>query len=224
MTEGRAKDWRAAFRAILGGKAPGEKLKRLLAEGKKTPTLLKDAAGISAGPVPFHSGSLLDHMARCMNETAGDPLAVWMALCHDAGKLTTPRDMLPHHYNHESRGEILARQWARELKLDEHWGEAGAMCSRLHMKAGKFMLLRPGKKLTLLEEVDASGCGAQFLRVINADTKTRLGDWLAFLCKIRAEAQARGMERDQQILLIKDINIHLLTQASTAQADAGSGG
>ena len=54
-----------------------------------------------------------------MDAVAGDGLAVWMALAHDAGKLTPPRVLWPHHYGREERGEVLARQWTARLHLPD---------------------------------------------------------------------------------------------------------
>ena len=61
-------------------------------------TELEAIARIPAGPVRWHSGSVLQHTVRVMNAVAGNSLAVWMAFCHDLGKLLTPEEELPHHY------------------------------------------------------------------------------------------------------------------------------
>ncbi|NCC23693.1 MAG: tRNA nucleotidyltransferase, partial [Deltaproteobacteria bacterium] len=46
-------------------------------------TELDGARSIPAGPRPRHDESLLEHTARVMDRLAGDPLSVWMGLCHD---------------------------------------------------------------------------------------------------------------------------------------------
>ena len=63
---------------------------------------------IPAGPVKWHANSVLGHSLRLMDELAGDAMAVWMALCHDLGKIGTDPALLPHHYGHEVRGVPLA--------------------------------------------------------------------------------------------------------------------
>ena len=45
------------------------------------------ARHIPAGPAQWHANSVLGHSLRLMDELAGDALAVWMALCHDLGKI-----------------------------------------------------------------------------------------------------------------------------------------
>ena len=42
-----------------------------------------------------------------MDRCAGHPLAVWMGLCHDLGKVRTEEAILPHHYGHELKGVDL---------------------------------------------------------------------------------------------------------------------
>ncbi len=167
------------FPQLLGSRRPGDEFRDWK---RPLPCFLDQAAVISAGPPPWHNGSVLDHLARCMNEVAGDPLAVWMALAHDAGKLTTPQAMLPHHYGHELRGEILAPMWASWLGLDAFYAEAGRLAARWHMRAGRYGILRPGKKLQLLQTFPPDGAGASFWKVVDADTKSRisrlaLADW-----------------------------------------------
>ncbi|MDE5833873.1 MAG: tRNA nucleotidyltransferase, partial [Desulfovibrio sp.] len=88
------------FVKLIKSSRPGDGLPEFVVACPGVLTLLEKARDIPAGPKAYHSGSVLIHLARCMNETAGDHMAVWMALCHDSGKLTTPASMLPHHYNH----------------------------------------------------------------------------------------------------------------------------
>ncbi|MBD5641600.1 MAG: hypothetical protein HDQ91_04195 [Desulfovibrio sp.] len=156
------------FEQLLRSARPGD---ALLEWTKPLPVFLDTANAISAGPRPWHSGSVLGHLARCMNETAGDPLAVWMALTHDAGKLTTPKCLLPHHYGHELRGAILAPIWARQLGLGPAYAEAGRLAARWHMRAGKYAVLRQGKKRQLLETFPPDGAGASFWKMVDADCR-----------------------------------------------------
>lgn len=168
------------FASLLGSQAPGDELK----DWKYPfPSFFGHAGSITAGPPPWHNGSLLDHLARCMNEVAGDPLAVWLAFTHDAGKCTTPLALLPHHYGHELRGAILAPIWARQLGIDEYYAALGGLGARWHMRAGRYQILRPGKKRQLLEAFPPTGPGKSFWKVIDADTRSRvsalaLTDWL----------------------------------------------
>lgn len=156
------------FGKLLRSERPGDALREW--QGPM-PVFLDTADSISAGPVPWHTGSVLNHLGRCMNETAGDPLAVWMAFTHDAGKLTTPAILLPHHYGHELRGALLAPIWARQLGLDSAYAEAGKLAARWHMRASRFPVLRQGKKLQLLHTFPPRGSGASFWKMVDADCR-----------------------------------------------------
>lgn len=156
------------FADLLASSRPGDGLKDW---NKPVPVFLNIAKDISAGPKPYHSGSVLDHLCRCMNEVAGNPLAVWMALAHDSGKLLTPAHMLPHHYGHEQRGAVLAPLWAAQLELGKEYAKAGAMAARFHMRAGRYEILRPGKKKLLLELFPPKGSGIPFWKMVNADCR-----------------------------------------------------
>ena len=158
------------FCRLLEQPQPGAELRRLLTAGQGPRLVfLDDAPHIPAGPPPWHGGSVLDHLCRCMNAVAGDPLAVWMALAHDAGKLTTPRALWPHHYGHEIRGEALVRQWTLQLRLPAAWRDAGCLAVRLHMKAGRYFHLRPATRYDLLRELASCPFLDAFWRVIDAD-------------------------------------------------------
>lgn len=167
------------FVQLLESPYPGEELK---AWKQPFPTFWETAASVSAGPRPWHSGSVLEHIARCMNAVAGDPLAVWMAFVHDAGKLTTPAVLLPHHYGHEQRGAILAPLWAKQLGLAPSYALAGELAARWHMRAGRYPILRPGKKRQLLETFPPLGAGKSFWALVDADTRSNISslaleDW-----------------------------------------------
>lgn len=165
-----------SFLDILASPTPGDELKEW--QGPY-PVLFKKASQITAGPYPWHTGTLLDHMIRCMNAVAGDPVAVWMAMAHDLGKLTTPQAMLPHHYGHEKRGEVLARIWADQLGLDNEYSKAGCQAACWHMRAGRYIKLRYGKRLKLLETFPPISSGRSFWKLVDADSKNNISE-LAF--------------------------------------------
>lgn len=186
--------------SLLGASNPGACLVRAVGRREAwLPSFLALADDIPAGPRPWHSGSVLGHTARCMDSVAQDPLAVWMALAHDAGKLTTPAGLWPHHYGHELRGKQLASVWAAQLGLPDAYRRAGIMAALLHMKAGRYALLRPGKKLDLLNELGASGFFHSFWKMVDADTRSDISkvaarDWEL----VRSVPHVAGEERQRQ--------------------------
>ena len=78
---------------------------------------LETSMDIPAGPVAYHSGSVMAHLMDVMDAVAGDPLCVWMALCHDLGKIGTDPALLPHHYGHELRGAEPAEHDVRPIMI-----------------------------------------------------------------------------------------------------------
>ncbi|HKK33751.1 MAG TPA: tRNA nucleotidyltransferase, partial [Desulfomicrobiaceae bacterium] len=85
------------------GPRPGRFLELLTRTGLLAPWFLElhRADTVPAGPPPYHTGSLLDHIATVMNRAAPDPDLVWMALCHDLGKAGTDPGQWPRHHHHE---------------------------------------------------------------------------------------------------------------------------
>lgn len=192
------------FFRLLCAAQPGDLLRRLLLAGQGPRlTFLADAPRIPAGPLPYHAGSVLDHLARCMNAVAGNPPAVWMALTHDAGKLTTPAALWPHHYGHELRGVRLAAVWAAQLQLPPAWRQAGCMTARLHMKAGRYSELRAATRYDLLRELAASPCASAFWQVVDADSRQAVSvqarrDWHR-ICELPLEGLSE--ERARQLAI-----------------------
>lgn len=194
----------ALLQQILTSAAPGDALKASLCYGGFAALpCLANAADIPAGPAPYHSGSVLDHTARCMNWTAGDPIAVWMAMVHDCGKLTTPKEMWPHHYGHEQRGESLAAMWGAKLGLDHDYIDGGAMAAALHMRAARYPIMRPGKKLKILKDIWATPWADSFLKVVEADSRSKVGRLLA--AHHKALLESGETDEDSQIRLLASL-------------------
>lgn len=105
-----------------------------------------------------------------MDAVAGDPLCVWMALCHDLGKIGTDPALLPHHYGHELRGAEPAEHVAKRLALPARYGAAGVLSSQLHMKAGIYEMLRAGTRCDLLMQVHNAELDGPFWKLAEADS------------------------------------------------------
>ncbi len=152
------------------------------------PKYMQEIDSICAGPLPYHTGSVLNHIKECMerislvNLTDEEyELAMWMAFSHDFGKLTTPKDLLPHHYGHELRGIELVKDFANTFNLSEKYLNSGILATSLHMKAGLFQELRKSKKRQVIEIVENSGFSLSFWTLVNADRKADIyAEVLAF--------------------------------------------
>lgn len=158
----------------LAGPAPSRFLRVLAAGGCLSPWFaeLEEAARIPAGPPRWHGdNSVLDHTCEVMDRCAGDALAVWMALCHDLGKLRTPADNWPHHYGHDALGVPVAQALCRRLALSNlHLKAAETACAE-HMRAGRYGELRTGTRRDILWRVDRRGLSRPFWRLADADSR-----------------------------------------------------
>lgn len=153
------------------GEQPGRFL-RLLCQGHALDPWFRELAqadGIPAGPVPYHDSSVLKHTARVMDNCAGDTLAVWMALCHDLGKTSTPEKKWPHHFGHEQRGQALAQSMGQRLRLPRRYILAGSLAARWHMAGGNYLELREATKVRLLLTLVKADIFDSFFRLVQAD-------------------------------------------------------
>jgi tRNA nucleotidyltransferase (CCA-adding enzyme) len=168
----------------LSGEKPGNFLRRLSEAGALSYWFeeLTGADKIPAGPVEYHKTDVLEHIAAVMDKTVqefernGDKnnetrmLAAWMALCHDLGKVNTPENILPHHYQHELRGMYAASNLAKRLRMPKKLYQAGILAAKLHMKAGLYPKLRPGSRVDMLMEAHSKNMLLPLFLLAQADS------------------------------------------------------
>ena len=123
-------------------------------------------------PTAFHpEGDAYEHTLNLVDEVAAvnpKPIVRFAALMHDIGKGTTPPEMLPHHYKHETRGLDVLKQMSRRMTLPGDWKKAAAFVIREHMRAPQ--LKHAGKIVDLLLNLHAQKISvADFCDIINAD-------------------------------------------------------
>ena len=164
---------------------------------------------IPAGPSHFCRGTTLEHTGRVMDDLCGDPLAVWTALAHDLGKVSTSADMLPHHYGHEERGKNAAATLAERLALPALYMKAGMTTADLHMLGGSYPRLRTGTKRDLLVRIHSSGLDEPFWKLVNADSgknirETALRDLRVVLSvKLPEELRDKGKASGERLRLLQ---------------------
>jgi tRNA nucleotidyltransferase (CCA-adding enzyme) len=187
---------------------PGNFLRVLRDGGCLEPWLaeFRDADAIPAGPPAFHDASVLEHTAGVMDRCAGEPVRVWMALCHDLGKTLTPRDLLPHHFGHEDAGRELAEALSLRLRLPGRFGTAGRLAARWHMAAGRYGGLRASTRVRMLLELDKAGVVEPFFRLVAADGgedfQARAGEELRQIKAVRLPEKHRDQgPRSAEVLL-----------------------
>ena len=166
---------------------------------------LAGSSDIPAGPAPWHDNSVLEHTCDVMDSIAGQTLlpserkkiAVWMGLCHDLGKTDTDRNLLPHHYGHESRGKRAAYALGMRLKLPRLFIRAGALAARLHMKAGMLEKLRPATLRDIVWEAYSKGFHKEFWALAGADSGKALQDKadsaLKSILSVRLPPEKKGL-------------------------------
>lgn len=123
-------------------------------------------------PTLFHpEGDAYEHSLKILDEVAAvnpKPEIRFAALCHDLGKGITPPEMLPHHYEHETRGLKVLAQMTRRIHLPNDWKKIAAFVMREHMHAP--LMSKPGKVVDLLMRLHNSRITiSDFNDIIRAD-------------------------------------------------------
>ncbi|MDR1848476.1 MAG: multifunctional CCA addition/repair protein [Zoogloeaceae bacterium] len=124
------------------------------------------------------------HLLLALNAAARMGLTLagrFAALTHDLGKATTPPEILPHHYEHEARGEAPLLQLSDRLKIPADCRDLALLTIRLHGKIHNVCgatPLKPGTMVETLEACDFRRRPERFeeiLRVCEADSRGRQG-------------------------------------------------
>lgn len=102
-----------------------------------------------------------------------DELTKWAVLNHDNGKGNTPKEILPHHHNHELRGIDLINQISDRLKIPNEYRNFALLFCREHMRICKFSDMRLSKQYDLVKEISNNFRNRkrleQFLKCFYAD-------------------------------------------------------
>jgi tRNA nucleotidyltransferase (CCA-adding enzyme) len=100
------------------------------------------------------------------------------ALTHDLGKGLTSPDDWPRHIAHEARGERLADQLCKRLKVPNEVRELTMLAAREHGNVSRALEMRPETLVKLFERCDAFRKPARFihlLKVSECDQRGRAG-------------------------------------------------
>lgn len=107
-----------------------------------------------------------------------DPSIRFAALTHDLGKGTTPKKILPHHYNHEERGYHLVVGLCKRYKIPNHYRQLAEITTRYHTHVHRAFEVKPKTLLKVLNKTDAFRKPErfeQFLLCCLADSRGRPG-------------------------------------------------
>ena len=112
-------------------------------------------------------------------EAISDDVEVrFAALVHDLGKGNTPKNQLPGHHGHETRGCKLIRALATRLPVPNACRDLGLIVAEFHTHVHRAFELRPQTILKVLEKTDAfrrPDRFEQFLLTCEADARGRAG-------------------------------------------------
>jgi len=203
----------------MAGMKPGNFL-RLLAEAEcLKPWFAEFEHGleIPAGPKPYHDTHVLEHTCRIMDRLSGKPMAAWMGMCHDLGKLRTQADKLPKHHGHDIRGMAMAEALGSRLRISNRHITSGVMAAKWHMIAGRYDELRPGTRVDLLMELHLSETLENMFALVAADQG---GDFLGtaqrdlgIILNVSLPPESRNLgSRSGQIL--RELRASALSKAS----------
>lgn len=127
--------------------------------------LLCEMSDTPAGPAEHHQeGSVLQHTIKVVDTleqmVGNDPAALLAAFFHDIGKIKTPDDQLPHHYDHDKLGaELIASMdgWFSDVKMQE----TVRIVARQHMRFKKLPDMKASKVIRLVETFDDTYLSAE---------------------------------------------------------------
>jgi tRNA nucleotidyltransferase (CCA-adding enzyme) len=146
--------------------------------------LLPEVDRLYSVPQPAEHHPEIDtgvHLEMVLDETARvhAPLDVrFAALCHDLGKGTTAKELLPRHIGHEQRSVTLLRNVCERLRVPVPCRELAEVVAREHGHIHGAMSFGAEALLRLLLRCDAIRRPDRFVRVLMAcesDARGRLG-------------------------------------------------
>ena len=147
-------------------------------------------------PIKYHpEGDSYNHTMLALDNSAKITKDVKLRFCtlvHDLGKGRTPKEMYPHHYNHEQRGIAPLKEMCKTLGCPNEWQKSGLTAVLEHMKGGIFPQMTVAKKVSFIEKIDKTTLGLKGLQIVvycdrsrNTDSsKEEIKDEQYNFCKI----------------------------------------
>ncbi len=125
-------------------------------------------------PPEFHpEGDAYEHSLQILDEVARinkNPIVRFAALVHDIGKGETPKEMLPHHYEHDRRGAEIFSRTVQRINLPKDWRKFTSFVIKEHMRAPR--MTKPGKIVNFLLKLNKMQINLKdFCDIIRADNK-----------------------------------------------------
>ena len=121
------------------------------------------------------------HSMMCLEQAAlltTKPEVRFAALVHDLGKALSPKDNLPHHYGHETKGLPVLEALCNRLRVPNAFKSLAQHVMQYHTHCHKVAELKPSTLVDLLSALGAFKQHNQFpefLLACEADAKGRTG-------------------------------------------------
>ena len=132
-------------------------------------------------PIKYHpEGDSYNHTMIVLDNSTKltkDLTIRFSCLLHDIGKGATPAEILPHHYEHEIRGEKIAEDFGKRIGAPKRWIQCAKIAAKEHMRGGKFADMTPKKQLEFIERVNKSPLGLEGMKIVVTCDKGRDGNW-----------------------------------------------
>jgi tRNA nucleotidyltransferase (CCA-adding enzyme) len=174
--------WQELAKGLMASKP--SRMLNVLRESGALSVLLPEVHRLYGVPQPVEHHPEIDtgvHLEMVLDETArvNAPLEVrFAALCHDLGKGTTAKALLPRHIGHEGRSVTLLRGLSERLRVPVHCRELADVVAREHGHMHGAMSLGAEALLRLLVRCDAIRRPERFaltLLACESDARGRLG-------------------------------------------------
>jgi len=174
--------WQELAKGLMASKP--SRMLNVLRESGAMSVLLPEVHRLYGVPQPVEHHPEIDtgvHLEMVLDETArvNAPLEVrFAALCHDLGKGTTAKALLPRHIGHEERSVTLLRGLSERLRVPVHCRELADVVAREHGHVHGAMSLGAEALLRLLVRCDALRRPERFaltLLACESDARGRLG-------------------------------------------------
>jgi tRNA nucleotidyltransferase (CCA-adding enzyme) len=174
--------WQELAKGLMASQP--SRMLNVLRESGAMSVLLPEVHRLYGVPQPVEHHPEIDtgvHLEMVLDETArvNAPLEVrFAALCHDLGKGTTAKALLPRHIGHEERSVTLLRGLSERLRVPVHCRELADVVAREHGHVHGAMSLGAEALLRLLVRCDAIRRPERFaltLLACESDARGRLG-------------------------------------------------
>ena len=121
------------------------------------------------------------HTLMALNQSvqlSSDPIVRFSVLVHDLGKATTPKEQLPNHDGHETRGINIIDSFCERYKIPNKYHDLAACVSEFHIDCHQIQEMEPKEILERLEKLDAFRRPERFKKFLiacEADSRGRAG-------------------------------------------------